>query len=152
MKRILTLTSALILSCAYLSAREQYIYTRISHDEGLTSTINSIFKKEDGHLWIGSQNGLFRFNGTTLRHYKDPVFAEKSVNYVGDDSVGDLWVLTDDGLLRRRGSEEIFEVIGTDQENLQFFSMLCDKEGIWFGSIGKIYRFTYSCRTFRKRT
>ena len=143
MKRILTLTAALILSAAYLSAREQYIYTQISHDEGLTSTINSIFKKEDGHLWIGSQNGLFRFNGTTLRHYKDPVFAEKSVHYVGDDSVGDLWVLTDDGLLRRKGSEEIFEVIKTDQENLQFFSMLCDKEGILFGSIGKIYRFTY---------
>ena len=143
MKKAVTLIIILILSGSYLSAREQYIYTQISHDEGLTSTINSIFKKEDGHLWIGSQNGLFRFNGTTLRHYKDPVFAEKSVNYVGDDSVGDLWVLTDDGLLRRKGSEEVFEVIETDQENLQFFSMLCDKDGIWLGSIGKIYRFTY---------
>ncbi len=143
MKKILALIITLFISGTYLSAREQYIYTQISHDEGLTSTINSIFKKEDGHLWIGSQNGLFRFNGTTLRHYKDPVFAEKSVHYVGDDSVGDLWVLTDDGLLRRKGSEEIFEVIKTDQENLQFFSMLCDKEGILFGSIGKIYRFTY---------
>ena len=143
MKRIFILIITLILTGTHLSAREQYIYTQISHDEGLTSTINSIFKKEDGHLWIGSQNGLFRFNGTTLRHYKDPVFAEKSVNYVGDDSVGDLWVLTDDGLLRRKGSEEIFEVIETGQENLQFLSMLCDKDGIWLGSIGKIYRFTY---------
>lgn len=149
MKRIVTLTIALILSGAYLSAREQYIYTQISHDERLTSTINSIFKKEDGHLWIGSQNGLFRFNGTTLRHYKDPVFADKSVFYVGDDSVGDLWILTNDGMLRRKGSEEIFESIRTDQDNQPFFSMFCDKEGIWFGSTGKIYRFTYSSQELK---
>ena len=77
MKRIIVLIITLALTGSHLSAREQYIYTQISHDEGLTSTINSIFKKEDGHLWIGSQNGLFTFNGTTLRHYKDPVFAAK---------------------------------------------------------------------------
>ena len=59
MKRIIVLIITLALTGSHLSAREQYIYTQISHDEGLTSTINSIFKKEDGHLWIGSQNGLF---------------------------------------------------------------------------------------------
>ena len=144
MKKALILIVTLILSGGYLFAREQYIYTQISRNEGLTSTINSIFKKEDGHLWIGSDNGLFRFNGTTLRHYEDPVFAEKSVNYVGDDLIGDLWVLTDEGLLRKKSGEETFEIIGLEDEKIQFFSMFCDEGGIWFGSIGKIYRFSHS--------
>ena len=144
MKKTLILIATLILSGVCLSAREQYIYTQISRNEGLTSTINSIFKKEDGHLWIGSQNGLFRFNGTTLRHYNDPVFDERAVNYVGDDYLGDLWVLTDDGLLRKKSGEETFENIGAGDEKIQFFSMYCDEADIWFGSIGKIYRFNHS--------
>ena len=149
MKKALILIVTLILSGGYLFAREQYIYTQISRNEGLTSTINSIFKKEDGHLWIGSDNGLFRFNGTTLRHYEDPVFAERSVNYVGDDLIGDLWVLTDDGLLRKKSGEEIFEIIGVGDERIQFFSMFCDEGGIWFGSIGKIYRFNHSTQNLQ---
>ena len=144
MKKALTLIITLILSGIYTSAKEQYIYTQISRNEGLTSTVNSIFKKEDGHLWIGSDNGLFRFNGTTLRHYKDPIFAERSVNYVGDDFLGDLWVLTSEGVLRKKAGEENFESIGTDDEMIPFFSMFCDEGGIWFGSIGKLYRFSYS--------
>ena len=139
MKKALTLIITLILSGIYISAKEQYIYTQISRNEGLTSTVNSIFKKEDGHLWIGSDNGLFRFNGTTLRHYKDPIFAERSVNYVGDDFLGDLWVLTNEGVLRKKAGEENFESIETDDEMIPFFSMFSDEGGIWLGSIGKLY-------------
>ena len=40
MKRIIVLIITLALTGSHLSAREQYIYTQISHDEGLTSTIN----------------------------------------------------------------------------------------------------------------
>ena len=47
MKRI-ALSLYIILSTLYLKAGEQYIYTKISNQNGLTSTVNCIYKEKDG--------------------------------------------------------------------------------------------------------
>lgn len=144
MKRTVFLIILLTLSVHTISAREQYIYTRISQKEGLTSTINNIFKEMDGDIWISTQNGLYRFNGTYLRRYEEPMFKGKVIHQTGRDSKGNLWVLTNNGLITRKAGNEEFQIIRPEQEDRAFYCMVCDDDGIWFGSSGRVYRYEHS--------
>ncbi len=149
MKKVFLLVIALILTSATLPAREQYVYTQISHNEGLTYMINSIYKKDDGHIWIGTNSGLFRFNGTSLHHYQTPIFTNKIVHHIEEDAKGNLWVLTNDWFLKKEKGSDAFKSVKPEQGKQEFYSMLSDSKGIWFGSVGKVYRYDYKSRDLR---
>ena len=145
--------SAIILSCILftnIAAKENYIYRQISQKEGFTSTVNCIYKEKDGDVWIGSPSGLYRFNGYSLHQSENPLLKGK-VHMISRDHHDNLWVLTDNHLLRRKSNEDSFskvEVPGVTG-NQAFHSIHLDGECIWFGSIGKLYRYTYSDDTIR---
>ena len=131
---------------AQLQAKERYVYRQISQKEGLTSTVNCIYKEKDGDVWIGSPSGLYRFNGYNLSQNEDPLLAGHSIYKVSIGKNGRLWVLTDEHLLRSRSDEEGFKkmTIPTSDKNLPFYSLLHEEDCIWFGSMGKLFRYTYS--------
>ncbi len=142
------LIAILIMICGQVAfSKENFIYSRISHEEGLTSTINSIFKKDGGFIWIGAQNGLYRFNGTSLYHYEDPVFSGRTIHHVGDDDKGNLWALTNDWLLMKPKGAEEFIAVRAGDEKQPFYTMASDDRGIWFGSLGRIYRYDFEDKT-----
>lgn len=69
--------------------------------EGLSqSTVTSIIEDKHGYLWIGTLNGLNRFDGTNFKHY----FSDESslpssfIRSLYIDRNGDLFVGTDKGL------------------------------------------------------
>jgi ligand-binding sensor domain-containing protein/signal transduction histidine kinase len=79
-------------------------YRQISIDQGLSqSTVTSILQDRDGFIWVGTQDGLNRFDGNNFEVYKhDPTdLTSLSNNMIWDifeDSSGGLWIGTDDGL------------------------------------------------------
>lgn len=127
-------------------AKERYVYRQISQKEGLTSTVNCIYKEKDGDVWIGSPSGLYRFNGYSLTQNEDPLLSGHSIYRVSIGRNGGLWVLTDAHLLRSRSDEEGFKKmpIPSSDKNLPFYGLLHEDECIWFGSLGKLFRYTYS--------
>ena len=145
--------STILLSCLLFlnaNAKENYIYRQISQREGLTSTVNCIYKEKDGDVWIGSPHGLYRFNGYSLHLSEDPLL-KGQIYMVSRDHHGNLWVLTDSHLLRRKADEDNFSqiVVPADDGNQAFHSLLIEDDCIWFGSVGKLYRYTYSDDTVR---
>ena len=75
MKRLL-ITFLLLVSTIFPGlAKEQFIYTQISYKEGLASTVNSICKVNDGDVWIGAQDGLYRLDGHSLHQIRDSLFS-----------------------------------------------------------------------------
>ena len=145
MYKTIPIISLLILFFSTASARENYIYTRISQKEGLTSTINSIYKEKDGDVWLGTPNGLYSFNGHTLRNHQDSILAGRRVFQTGIDRNGDFWILTNRGLLRKIGSDiEVVTPSGENDDNHPFQCMFQDDDGIWFGSNRRIYRYIFS--------
>lgn len=48
----------------------QFYYTFWSEKEGAPSGITALAQTEDGYLWIGSERGLFRFDGVKFEEYK----------------------------------------------------------------------------------
>jgi signal transduction histidine kinase/ligand-binding sensor domain-containing protein len=79
-----------------------------STDEGLPdSSVHQVFQSRDGYLWLATEGGVVRFDGSAFRiwrHETDPAFLSNDIGAIAQDSAGALWFGTADGLVRSRGS------------------------------------------------
>lgn len=143
MKRLTLITIFLICCICASAATKQYVYTQIALNKGLTATVNCIYKEKDGDVWIGTPNGLYSYNGYTLRHCGAQTFGSRKVYQVGTDNQGGLWVLTERHVLKRKRDSDNFEIIQTSDTLVQrpFYRMLPDNDGMWIGGMGRLYRY-----------
>ena len=144
MKRVLTIILALSMHLVHSLAKEQYIFTQVSHKEGFTSTVNCIYKETDGNVWIGSPAGLYTFDGYNLKHHSDSLLAGRKIYRIEEDTRGNLWVLTDNWPLVRRNGESSFTLLKLSPEKRTFNSICMDEDGVWLGSTGRLYRYEYA--------
>jgi len=88
----------LLTSCIHL--RAQYVIKQWNVEDGLPqSTVRCITQTHDGYLWVGTWNGLARFDGvrmTVFNASNSPGF-HPSVAEIFEDSQHRLWVGTDGG-------------------------------------------------------
>ena len=145
MKRLLIAIATIIISIITAHSKEQFIYTSISKNDGLNSTVNCIFKEKDGEIWIGSPNGLYTFNGYDLKHHNDTLLRNRSIHKIEEDMNGGIWVLTDNWVMHKKKGEEHFNQLKAQSpyDETPFYSICQDEEGIWLGSQGLIYRYTH---------
>ena len=79
-------------------------FETLSIDEGLSNEyITSIFQDSKGYMWIGTKDGLNRYDGERIIIYNCSTNTEKSlsstyINDIEEDSKGNIWVATDSGL------------------------------------------------------
>ena len=67
------------------------------------NTVQAITQTRDGYLWIGTQEGLARFNGTAFVVFdkeNTPQLKSNDIRALLEDRNGTLWVGTSYGLLR----------------------------------------------------
>ena len=150
MKRLFLIYILLLMTSEVMISKEQYIFTQISRKEGLSSTINCIYKEKDGDIWIGTPEGLYAFNGHNLKYFDDSLFCSRFVLNIKEDTKGGLWILTDNWIMHRKKGEKAFRHLTYESPyyELPFYSMCQDDEGIWFGSHGSIYRYTFKDDSF----
>jgi len=95
---------ALLLASA-LSA-QQYTFRQYGPSDGLTNLgVNCLLQDRTGFLWIGTDNGLFRYDGKTFQpfgHAEGLPHAE--IRSLAEAPDGTLWVATQDGVARRHGA------------------------------------------------
>jgi signal transduction histidine kinase/ligand-binding sensor domain-containing protein len=96
---------ALALVCLALNARavdpnrslSQYLYSRWSSDKGFSAaSVTSFAQTPDGYLWIGTEKGLFRFDGLSFQLFQQATpmsFPITSVQGLTVDASGNLWIL-----------------------------------------------------------
>ena len=87
----------------------QYGHDVWTSDSGLPqNSITAILQTRDGYLWLGTQEGLVRFDGvrfTTFDSRNTPAFGDDWVQCLLEARDGTLWVGTMAGLARMRGGE-----------------------------------------------
>jgi ligand-binding sensor domain-containing protein/signal transduction histidine kinase len=116
MKRLIGILifSIILLANGY---SQQYIFTNYSINNGLSqSVVNCLFQDSKGYIWIGTQNGLNRFNGETFDVYiYNPADSSSISNNwiyaIAEDSDGNLWIGTKGGLNKYLVGENKFKRI-----------------------------------------
>jgi ligand-binding sensor domain-containing protein/signal transduction histidine kinase len=72
------------------------------------NTVKAILQTRDGYLWVGTTEGLARFDGVrfvVFNRLNVPAFRNHHCTALAEDAEGSLWVGTADGLLRLRGGK-----------------------------------------------
>jgi signal transduction histidine kinase/ligand-binding sensor domain-containing protein len=73
----------------------QFYYTFWNQKDGAPSQITALAQTEDGYLWIGSEHGLFRFDGVRFEEYRPPRSVELpsySIFALMPTPDGGLWI------------------------------------------------------------
>lgn len=121
----------------------QRVWTR---QNGLPSnTIQAILQTQDGFLWIGTRNGLARFDGLSFSVFNrknTPAFHGDECTALAEDLSGALWIGTTKGLTRYR--DGVFTTF-TTADGLwdDFISGLCATTvgDVWIGTARGPVRF-----------
>jgi ligand-binding sensor domain-containing protein/signal transduction histidine kinase len=112
------------------------------------SAINAIFQDSQGHLWIGTEDGLNRFNGYNFEHFKhDPQNINSLLHSwiwdISEDGEGNLWVATWAGLCKiNQAKTQITRYVpiegdSTSLSNFRTDCLLTDRNGtLWIGTWG----------------
>jgi ligand-binding sensor domain-containing protein len=101
-----------ILLCSSLFAQQNYFFEHYSLDKGLSQGSGYAVAQHDGFMWMGTQDGLNRFDG-----YDFKVFRSDDANGVNDnfiqnflqDSKNRFWVATVKGICLYNQADESFE-------------------------------------------
>ena len=90
-------------------ATEQYNFIHINGVNGLSNShVKSIIQDSYGFIWLGTRNGLNRYDGVSMQVY--PCFDEVSghgnqvISALYEDDRRQLWVGTDNGVYRPESS------------------------------------------------
>ena len=100
---IVSIISILIL-CNFSFSRNDIKFKQLSIEQGLSqSSINSIFQDSKGYIWIGTQDGLNKFDGYKFEVFKHHPLDSNSIshNWILDafeDKYGHIWIATWFGL------------------------------------------------------
>jgi signal transduction histidine kinase/ligand-binding sensor domain-containing protein len=108
--------------------QKQFKFEYLTIENGLSSNRNNcVFRDNNGFLWIGSEVGLDRFDGYTIKKYKNDKkrphsLSNNSVHCIFEDSYKNLWIGTSDGLnLLNRDLDSfiVFKNIPADNNSLK---------------------------------
>ncbi|MET4141082.1 ligand-binding sensor domain-containing protein/signal transduction histidine kinase [Pedobacter sp. UYP1] len=143
--RILTLFF-LLLSATVLQA-QPYYFKHYQVEHALSN--NSVFcstQDRSGFMWMGTKDGLNRFDGYSFKTYRHDPANQKSlgndkVHSLVSDKPASLWVGTDQGLYHYNAVNESFTLV-EETKNIGIAVLTLDHEGnLWILSSGKVYTY-----------
>jgi signal transduction histidine kinase/ligand-binding sensor domain-containing protein len=105
------LTLVLLLLSSYCSAQFQWFsddvfFKKFSTEQGLSqASVNAVLRDSKGFIWLGTDDGLNRFDGKIFRVYRNQPGDSSSligsaVQALWEDNSGHIWVGTTEGLSR----------------------------------------------------
>lgn len=124
----LRLLILLFIFCSFqvLCQGNDLSFSKLSVENGLSNNlVNAIYKDSYGFIWVGTLEGLDRYDGVEIRPYssKFPETVE-NVYAIAEDSGRHLWVGTSTGLFRYDNNNDRFERIKTDSPNVTVKAMV----------------------------
>ena len=85
----------------YSINRPYYHFKQLSIKEGLPTSITSLYDDKNGSLWVGTTQGIYRFNGEKIKKYNLPDLLRKNSHYINDifgENEERIWAVTSQGI------------------------------------------------------
>jgi diguanylate cyclase (GGDEF)-like protein len=81
---------------------QRYTFRQYGPSDGLTNlSVNCLLQDRAGFLWVGTDNGLFRYDGKSFQAYGHPEGLPNSeIRSLAESPDGSLWVATQDEIAR----------------------------------------------------
>jgi ligand-binding sensor domain-containing protein len=121
----------------------RYVHARWGQCDGLPhNVVQRVLAARTGYLWIGTQEGLVRFDGARMRlfeRFTTPGLAGDEITGLAEDAAGDLWIGTYSGLSRLRG--EAFEAVDLgDGPTVPVLAVQWDGSALWVATAAGLHR------------
>lgn len=143
--KIVLKISIIILISVCVNFPQNVIFKSITTEEGLSSSdVNCLMQDKLGFIWIGTDNGLNRFDGSEFRVFRNN---PSNTNSISDNSIwalfedrnGNIWIGTKGGNLNRYSpvSEkiELIKIGDNKSASNSITAILEDSRGsIWVGT------------------
>ena len=104
-------SAVLVVLLAEVVHGQRYSFKEYGQDAGLTNLdVRCMMQDETGFLWVGTDNGLFRYDGRQFRAYAIPQgLPSAQIMAVHQTGTGEIWAGTPQGLSRLDG--DTFETV-----------------------------------------
>ncbi len=123
-------------------------FKKISIKDGLSqSTVNALFQDSRGFIWVGTNNGLNRYDGIKFDKYFYDSELEHSISSsfiisISEDSKGNMWINTTNGLNKFNIESEKFKRYNIGSSNkLTSFLFKNNNNELFISKENKIYKY-----------
>ena len=166
-KRVITLfiVISILLSIAPYEVnaqqyRDNYInFSSLTIDDGLSqASANYIYQDSYGYIWIGTADGLNRYNGYDFKKYKfnDEEEGHISSNYIStiiEDNEKNLWVGTTNGLNKLDRKTDKFYTYTPQNSKLSHYNiteiMFDDSDNMWVATEDGVSKYEKETDSFK---
>lgn len=122
------------------------------------SNVRQIVQDSFGYLWMGTQEGLNRYDGTQVRVFgkerdNPHSLSDEQINDLLIDSRHHLWVATYQNLLRYQYDKEQFEVVPNPLPNLPLDALALEEDAerkLWIGTLHGLYQYDSATRSIHR--
>ena len=128
-----------LFSCFYISTLFSSVFQDVKIENISSKRVLSATQDSSGFIWIGTDEGLNRFDGHTNKTYRSSAYKEKTlsgnriwISYV--DKSNTLWIGTDRGVCYYDKNKDEFNRIETRSKPLHVIE---DKENVYFTTTNK---------------
>ncbi len=122
-------------------ALNQYPHRVWQKEEGLPqNSTQALAQTPDGYLWVGTYEGLARFDGarfTVFEPGNTPALPDRTVNALAVDRDGTLWINTNRGLAGMRAGSFFSVPLPESVVAREVHALLSARDGgLWIGTLG----------------
>ena len=150
MQKLIIRLFFILASAAFANVYGQNItFNHLTTDDGLSQfSVNSLYVEENGILWIGTREGLNRYNGDDIQTYKlqknnpNSLFCNTVSRITGNHN-GKIYLLCTEGVAEFNLATQKFTTLIQGNINSIYYN-----DGLFIGKKNEIYRYNEETGNF----
>jgi len=148
-KKFILLFLVILNTVTVLAQKQNITFRHLTTDDGLSQfSVNSLYVDEEGGIWIGTREGLNRYNGNNIKTFKlqknnpNSLFCNTILRITGDQK-GKVYVLCTEGVAEFDLTTQKFTTLLQGKVTSIYFN-----ERLFIGKKDEVYVFNKETRNF----